>query len=39
VVDRNVLTEGDTELKAVIYTARPGSADAAKIDLACRSAG
>jgi hypothetical protein len=33
-VDRNILTDEDTELKAMIYTAEPGSADAAKIDMA-----
>jgi hypothetical protein len=33
-VDCDVLNDGDTDLKIVIYTAAPGSEDATKLDLA-----
>ncbi len=33
-VDCDVLNDSDTDLKIVIYTAAPGSEDAAKLDLA-----
>jgi transcriptional regulator with XRE-family HTH domain len=33
-VDCDVLSDGDTDLKIVIYTAAPGSEDATKLDLA-----
>jgi transcriptional regulator with XRE-family HTH domain len=33
-VDCDVLADGDTDLKIVVYTAVPGSEDAAKLDLA-----
>jgi MmyB-like transcription regulator ligand binding domain len=33
-VDCDVLSDGDTDLKLVIYTAAPGSEDATKLDLA-----
>jgi hypothetical protein len=33
-VDCDVLSDSDTDLKAVIYTAAPGSEDATKLDLA-----
>jgi hypothetical protein len=32
-VDCAVLTDSDTDLKIVIYTAAPGSEDATKLDL------
>jgi hypothetical protein len=34
-VDCDVLSDSDTDLKIVIYTAVPGSEDETKLDLAC----
>lgn len=33
-VDCDVLTDGDTDLKVVAYTAAPGSEDESKLELA-----